>query len=136
MFRLNKALVVFVLALTTSVLAQTWTPEVQVKTKALGAPRVSPDGRQIVFTVNEAVMTADKSEFVTQIYLANTDGTNVRQMTFGDKTSTNPRWSPDGTSIAFLSNRKDNRNNLYLLRLGGGEAEPLTDAKGNVAEFD
>ncbi len=114
----------------------TWTPEMQVKTKAVGAVQVSPDGKRVVYTVNEAVMTADKSEFVTQIRLAATDGTNDFQITFGDKSSTNPKWSPDGNSIAFTSNRKDNRNNLYLLRVAGGEAEPLTDLKGSVSDFN
>ncbi len=114
---------------------QTWTPEMQVKTKAIGAPQVSPDGKRVVYTVNEAVMTAEKSEFVTQIWLANTDG-NAFQITYGEKSSTNPKWSPDGNWLAFTSNRKDNKNNLYLLRLNGGEAEPLTDVKSSVANFD
>jgi len=115
---------------------QTWTPEMQVKIKVVGAPQVSPDGKRVVYTVNEAVMTADKSEFVTQIWLANTDGANAFQVTYGEKSSTNPKWSPDGNWLAFTSNRKDNKNNLYLLRLNGGEAEPLTDLKGNVSNFD
>ena len=113
-----------------------WTPEMQVKTKAVGAAQVSPDGKRVVYTVNEAVMTADKSEFVTQVWLADTDGKNAFQITFGDKSSTNPRWSPDGNWIAFTSNRKDNRNNLYVLRAAGGEAEALTDLKGSVANFE
>ena len=50
--------------------AQTWDPELQLKFKAVGTPRVSPDGKKMVYTVNEAVMTADKSEFVTQIWMA------------------------------------------------------------------
>ena len=108
----------------------------QVKTKAVGSPRVSPDGKRLVYTVNEAVMTADKSEFVTQIWLATTDGKENYQVTFGDKSSTNPKWSPDGSSIAFTSNRKDNKNNLYVLRLMGGEAEPITDVKSAVSDFE
>ena len=52
---------------------QTWTPEMQVKTKAVGAPQVSPDGKRVVYTVSEAVMTADKSEFVSQICVTNSD---------------------------------------------------------------
>lgn len=115
---------------------QTWTSEMQVKTKAIGAPQVSPDGKRVVYTVSEAVMTADKSEFVTQIYLANTDGSNSFQITYGEKSSTSPKWSPDGNWLAFTSNRKDNKNNLYLLRLNGGEAEPLTDVKTGVSNFD
>ena len=126
----------FVIVFGAAANAQTWTPEMQVKTKALGGVQISPDGRRVVYTVNDAVMTADKSEFITQVWLADADGKNAFQITFGDKSSTNPRWSPDGNWIAFTSNRKDNRNNLYLLRAAGGEAEPLTDLKGSVANFD
>jgi dipeptidyl aminopeptidase/acylaminoacyl peptidase len=126
-----------VVLLTLAVSAQdVWTPEMQVKTKIPGAVQISPDGKRVVYTVSEAVMTADKSEFISQIWLGNTDGSNAFQITFGDKSSTNPKWSPDGTSIAFTSNRKDNRNNLYLLRVQGGEAEPLTDLKGSVSDFN
>lgn len=113
-----------------------WTPEMQLKVKALGAPRVSPDGKRVVYTIVNEVMTPDKSEFVTQIWMASADGKENVQITFGDKSSTNPKWSPDGNWIAFTSNRKDNKNNLYLLRLSGGEAEPLTDVKTGVSDFE
>jgi dipeptidyl aminopeptidase/acylaminoacyl peptidase len=116
--------------------AQTWEPELHLKFKAVGTPRVSPDGKRMVYTVNEAVMTADKSEFVTQIWMANIATKQAAQLTFGEKSSTNPKWSPDGNWIAFTSNRKDNRNNLYLLSLNGGESEPLTDGKSAVANFE
>src|SRR6267142_6912080 len=110
-----------------------WTPELQMKIKAVGSTRVSPDGKRVVYTVVDAATTADKSEFVTQIWMATTDGKENFQITFGEKSSTNPKWSPDGSAIAFTSNRKDNKNNLYLLRASGGEAEPLTDVKSSVS---
>lgn len=112
-----------------------WTPELQVKLKTVGAPRVSPDGKRVVYTVTEAVTTADKSEFLTQLWLGNIATKENIQLTFGDKSSTNPRWSPDGNWIAFTSNRKDNKNNIYLLNVNGGEAEPLTEVKTSVADF-
>ena len=116
--------------------AQTWEPELHLKFKAVGTPRVSPDGKKMVYTVNEAVMAPDKSEFVTQIWMSNLDTKRNVQLTFGEKSSINPKWSPDGNWIAFLSNRKDNRNQIYLLNLSGGEAEPLTDGKSAVSNFD
>ena len=116
--------------------AQTWDPELHLKLKAVGTPRVSPDGKRVVYAVNEAVMTADKSEFITQIWMANIATKQSVQLTYGEKSSTNPKWSPDGNWIAFTSNRKDNRNQLYLLNLNGGEAEPMTDGKSGVGNFN
>ncbi len=113
-----------------------WNPELQMKVRTVGSPRVSPNGKRVVYTVVDAVTTPDKSEFVTQIWMATTDGKQNYQITFADKSSTNPKWSPDGNWIAFTSNRKDNKNNLYLLSLYGGEAEPLTDVKSGVSNFE
>lgn len=113
-----------------------WSPERQVRTRAVGSPRISPDGKLVVYTVNDAVMTADKSEFVTQLWLAKTDGSGSRQLTFGEKSSTNPKWSPDGAMIAFTSNRKDNKNNLFVMRMGGGDAEQITEVKSGVGDFE
>lgn len=112
-----------------------WSPELQVKLKTVGSPRVSPDGKRVVYTVTDAVTTPDKSEFQTQIWLGNIATKENIQLTFGDKSSANPRWSPDGNWIAFTSNRKDNKNNIYLLNINGGEAEPLTEVKTSVADF-
>ena len=135
MKKLALALTLVVLFISAAT-AQTWEPELQLKVKAVGSPRVSPDGKRMVYTVNEAVTTPDKSEFVTQIWLANLDTKQNTQLTFGEKSSTNPKWSPDGNWIAFTSNRKENKNNLYLLSMRGGEAEPLTDVKTGVSNFE
>jgi dipeptidyl aminopeptidase/acylaminoacyl peptidase len=137
MLRLSVA----VLVLASAARAQTgapaaWTPELQVRVRAVGSPRVSPDGRRVVYTVSEAVTTPDRSEYVTQLWMATADGRENFQLTFADKSSTNPKWSPDGNWIAFTSTRKENKSNLYLLRAGGGEAEPLTDVKSGVADFE
>jgi dipeptidyl aminopeptidase/acylaminoacyl peptidase len=111
-----------------------WTPELAMKVKSVGAVRASPDGRKVVYTVSEAVMTPEKSEYVTQIWLANIDGTDSLQLTFAEKSSENPQWSPDGKMIAFTSSR-GGKSNLYVLRLIGGEAEQTTDVKTAVGNF-
>jgi dipeptidyl aminopeptidase/acylaminoacyl peptidase len=116
--------------------ASAWTPELMMKVRPVGPVRVSPDGRRVAYVVTDAVMTADKSEYVSQIYAADADGSNPVQLTFGEKSSTNPQWSPDGQWLAFTSTRKENKSNLYLLRMAGGEAEALTDVKSGVTAFD
>ena len=139
MRRLSKtALLIGLVALFASaVMAQaSWEPEMQLRLKLVGTPRVSPLGKSMVYTVSDAVTTPEKSEFVTQIWMADIATKKNIQLTFGDKSSSNPKWSPDGSWIAFTSNRKDNKNNLYLLSVNGGEAEALTDVKSSISNFE
>ncbi|MBI4912328.1 MAG: S9 family peptidase [Acidobacteria bacterium] len=112
--------------------AREWTPEKMMQVKRVGDPRPAPDGKRLLFTVTEPVMTSEKSEYLTQIHLS--EGVTSRPLTFGEKPSTQPRWSPDGSRIAFLSSRSG-KNQIYLLRLDGGEAEPLTAVKGGIEQL-
>jgi dipeptidyl aminopeptidase/acylaminoacyl peptidase len=111
-----------------------WTPELEMKVKSIGSVRVSPDGKKVAYTVSAAVMTPEKSEFVSQIWVANANGSESVQLTYAEKSSDNPQWSPDGKMLAFTSSR-GGKNNLYVLRLVGGEAEQLTDVKSGVGNF-
>ncbi len=111
-----------------------WTPEEMMKVKFVGGVQVSPDGKRVAFTVNEPVMTEDKSEYLTQIWMGKADGSGAEPFTFGEKSSTNPQWSPDGKWIAFTSGRSG-KNNIWLIRADGGEAQQLTDAKSGVEGF-
>ena len=118
------------------ILAQkNWSPEQCLKIKNISGVQVSPDGSKVLYTIREAVMTDDRSEFVNQVWLCNADGSNAIQLTKGDKNSSNPKWSPNGKWIAFTSSR-DSKNNLYLLPFGGGEAEKITDVKTSVGNYD
>jgi dipeptidyl aminopeptidase/acylaminoacyl peptidase len=96
--------------------------------------RVSPDGRRVAFVVREAVVESEKSEYREQIWLASSDGTSSRPVTYAEKSSSAPRWSPDGRSIAFVSKRGDKFANVWVLPADGGEAWRLTDSKSDVSD--
>lgn len=129
-------IVIFTVLFVYSTSAQkNWSPEQCLKIKNITAVVPSPDGSRILYTVREAVMTDDRSEYINQVWLCNTDGNNHIQLTKGDKNSSNPKWSPDGKWIAFTSSR-EMKTNLYVLPVSGGEAEKLTDVKTNVGNYE
>ncbi|HEU0093635.1 MAG TPA: hypothetical protein VFS78_16105, partial [Vicinamibacteria bacterium] len=116
-----------------------WTPEFAFKVKRVSQVRPSPDGRHVAYVVGTAAMEGEKSEWISQIWVADADGGKAVQLTRGDKSSTAPAWSPDSQWIAFVSARaadkdaKDAKANLWRIRIDGGEAEALTDEKGGAA---
>lgn len=66
-------------------------------------PRISPDGARIAYVVT----TLDKKEdaYHAAIWISPRDGGEPVRLTAGTARDTTPRWSPDGTKIAFVSNR-------------------------------
>ncbi len=114
--------------------AVNWTPEAAFTLKTVDQVRVSLDGKRVVYCMTEPVMTDEKSEYLTQIHMAQADGSGGFPLTFGEKSSSNPQWSPDGKYIAFTSRRTE-KSKLFVLRTDGGEAEQLTDAKADVGAF-
>ncbi len=68
------------------------------------------------------------------IYMLEVESRRLRQFTASDTgTNKQPRWSPDGQRIAFVSNRQQaDEMQLYVIDLGGGEAQALTNLRGKV----
>src|SRR5688500_2447047 len=92
-------------------------------------PRVSPDGSTCAFVVT--TMDREDNAYKTAIWLVPTDGSApARRFTYGDRRDGSPRWSPDGTQLAFTSNRDTEKAaQLYVIPVEGGEAVKLTDLK-------
>jgi dipeptidyl aminopeptidase/acylaminoacyl peptidase len=111
-----------------------WTPEAMMRVKDITSVQPSPDGKRVAYAVREAIMEGDKSEYLTHIHVAKADGSDCFQLTHGDKSCSDPQWSPDGEMIAFVSNRSG-KNNIWLIRMRGGEAWRLTDVPTGVGVF-
>ncbi len=91
---------------------------------------LSPDASKIIYTVNKIDADDDK-EFST-LYLLDLASGDRRQMTSGRTVDAGACWSPDGNTIAFVSDR-DGMSQLYLLPADGGEARQLSRFKRGIS---
>lgn len=86
-------------------------------------PQISPDGKHIAFVRSH--IDEKTKEYRSNIWMVPTDGGTPRQYTSGATTDNSPRWSPDGTKIAFLSDRGQGKQ-IYVMPTTGGEAAQIT----------
>jgi dipeptidyl aminopeptidase/acylaminoacyl peptidase len=130
---MKKALAVSIIAAAAviALAAAPLTPEQTLDRRSIGDVEFSPDGSRLVFTVTDPPKGSSRAR---ALWLMDVASGQVRQLTFSGKSDGSPRWSPDGMSIAFTSDR-DGAPQLYRLSLRGGDAEKLTDRKDTVAAF-
>jgi dipeptidyl aminopeptidase/acylaminoacyl peptidase len=103
--------------------------------KRVGAPAISPDGRNVAVAV--ARFDVAKNKRLADLYLVPTSGAAPRALTNDDVAEGDPQWSPDGASIAFVARRPgDEAGQLYVLPIAApGEARRLTDLPAGVSDF-
>jgi dipeptidyl aminopeptidase/acylaminoacyl peptidase len=106
------------------------TPEAFLELRQVQDPRFSPDGTRVAFVVSDPYKNDKRT---VHIWLYDTNTRSCRQLTYSDKSDSMPRWSPDSKKLAFLSNRGGDYQQLYVLRMEGGEGVALTSAKANVS---
>jgi len=97
----------------------------------LNGGALSPDGERVVYCVNKIDAEADK-EF-SAIYLLDIASGETRQMTNGRAMDRGAQWSPNGKSLAFISDR-GGKAQLQLLPADGGEARELTQFKRGIGD--
>src|SRR3989441_2857193 len=143
-----------------------WTIDDVVRVRDVSDPQASPDGRWVVFVVSGP--DDDENAFNTDLYLTPVGGPAGRRgpskkgrapaapaseaetvrLTRSPKSDHNPRWSPDGSLIAFLSGRdagksgpggngaeEEKGERLWLIRPDGGEPWLPARIKGSVSGF-
>lgn len=87
-------------------------------------PQISPDGKKIVYVRRFADASTDKR--YSNLWIINADGTDHRPLTTGNRSDSSPRWSPDGTRIAYLSD-SDGKQQLYIRWMDSGQTARITN---------
>jgi dipeptidyl aminopeptidase/acylaminoacyl peptidase len=112
-----------------------YTPEMAADLRMPHEPRIAPNGQNLAFRVEPiGHRTKDRTS---AIFVTDLDGSgSLRPITGNDEYNTSPCWSPDSTSIAFLSDRSERgTSQLYAVPSSGGEALRLTDLTGGVGNI-
>jgi dipeptidyl aminopeptidase/acylaminoacyl peptidase len=110
------------------------TPQDITRIRWLSDPQISPDGQRVAFVVT--MVSEDKDQYLSQIWVVDTAGGEPRRFTTGPIRDTRPRWSPDGTRLAFISERDPkSRAQLYIMPVHGGEPTRLTDLPNGVGNY-
>ncbi|MFZ8887439.1 MAG: TolB family protein, partial [Steroidobacteraceae bacterium] len=81
-------------------------------------PQISPDGRQVVYQRRSFDKLLDRGRG--QLWMVGADGGSHRPLLDGDLEASTPRWSPDGSRLAYVAADRDGRAQLYIRYLGAG----------------
>ena len=99
--------------------------EESAKILSVGGFSVSPDGRRVAYAVSTPDVAANASR--SAIWMVSLDDSSAapRRVTSGEKRDSDPKFSPDGRKLAFLSNRGGS-SQIWLLDLAGGDPVQAT----------
>jgi dipeptidyl aminopeptidase/acylaminoacyl peptidase len=99
--------------------------------KAVSDPQLSRDGKWVAYTV--ATPSLQDNRAVARIWVAEVATGRSRQLTGGPGSDRQPRWSPDGKTLAFISTRESGPQ-VWLLPIGGGDARKLSSLPDGAAD--
>jgi dipeptidyl aminopeptidase/acylaminoacyl peptidase len=107
--------------------------------KDVDDPRVSPDGKWVAYTVEADDKESDSG--IADLWMVSWDGSQDIRLTWNfDASVSEPRWSPDGRYLSFLSDRegtpKVEGSQVWLLDRRGGEAHQLTAIKDKLTAYE
>ncbi len=103
-----------------------------VSWKRPGEPQISPDGHLVAFSLKPVSNAEEHPRGA--IWVVPFDQGDARQLTGGSGLDDSPRWSPDGSRLAFLSDRSERgKKSVYIMPIAGGEAVRIFDEQGDLA---
>src|SRR6266851_5034726 len=91
--------------------------------KAVSDPQLSPDGKWVAYTVSAPSLQDNRN--VARVWVAEVATGRSRPLTGGPGSDRQPRWSPDGKTLAFISTR-DSGAQVWVLPIGGGDARKVS----------
>jgi dipeptidyl aminopeptidase/acylaminoacyl peptidase len=94
--------------------------------------QISPDGSRVVYV--KTWLDEEKNGYRSSLYAVSVNGGEELRLTAADAQDNHPRWSPDGSHIAFLSDRTE-KAQIYVISIAGGEAWKLTELREGVTSF-
>ena len=100
--------------------------------KRVADAQISPDGSRIAYVVN--IINKEANRGKRSIWLVATNGGTAREFITSDKNDDTPRWSPDGSRIAFLSTRAG-APQIFVANADGSNPQKITDVPEGVSEF-
>jgi dipeptidyl aminopeptidase/acylaminoacyl peptidase len=95
---------------------------------------ISPDGRWVVWV--KVVPDKEKSDLKQNIFLSSTRDTITIPITRTTRSDRSPKFSPDGSRIAFVTAPEKGAAQIYIYDVRGGEPEKLTDVSTGVERFE
>ena len=104
------------------------------RTQTVSGGQISPDGNWFLYSISsiDSVKDSRKSD----LWMMSWDGTTNLQLTYTPEGEGNPRWSPDGKYISFITARNGGTSQVYVLNRQGGEAYALTNVKGELQTYE
>ena len=96
-------------------------------------PQLSPDGEFVVYVVSRIDLAENKSG--SRIHGVSFAGGDGAPLTRAGRSASHPRFSPDGSRLAFLSSGDGDKTQIWLLPLTGGEATVLSNLPAGVSSF-
>lgn len=85
-------------------------------------PQISPDGARIVYARNSMDIMKDRRR--SRLWIMNADGSNHKPVTSGSTNESSPRWSPDGSKLAYVST-EEGRPQIFVRWMNGGQSASL-----------